>query len=151
MAGMGVELVGAIVGLGAIGYLIDRWLGSMPIGTIIGLILGVLGGGYAFLRKALAFSQDLSDIRKKAPLKPLVDPDTDQISSEITPRNLPPWQRTGSAGRGWFDRTTVDLPEDDEDLSDDQPKFPKDFEDDLSDFPPNPTDLPDDPKDPSSP
>ena len=37
-------LVGAILGLGLIGWLCDRWLGSSPKGLITGVLLGVVVG-----------------------------------------------------------------------------------------------------------
>ena len=40
----GYGLVGAILGLGFIGWLCDRWIGSSPKGVITGILLGVVAG-----------------------------------------------------------------------------------------------------------
>ena len=37
-------LVGAILGLGLIGWLCDRWIGSSPKGVITGVLVGVVAG-----------------------------------------------------------------------------------------------------------
>jgi F0F1-type ATP synthase assembly protein I len=50
---MGLEFAGAALILGAIGYYIDYSIGSYPVGTVIGLVLGVVGGMYRFIREAL--------------------------------------------------------------------------------------------------
>lgn len=40
------SLIGAILVLGGIGYLCDRWFGSEPWGLVGGLMLGVVTGFY---------------------------------------------------------------------------------------------------------
>lgn len=39
-------LIGAIILLGGLGYLVDRWLGSAPWGLLAGLLLGIVVGFY---------------------------------------------------------------------------------------------------------
>lgn len=43
-------LIGAIVGLGGLGYVVDRWLGSGPWGVFIGLLLGFVVGFYELVK-----------------------------------------------------------------------------------------------------
>ena len=45
-AGAGYTLIGAIMLLGAVGYGLDRWLGSSPWLLVGGLLLGVVVGMY---------------------------------------------------------------------------------------------------------
>jgi len=57
-AGLGVELIGAVLGMGLIGWLIDRWQGWSPVATIIGFTVGALGGGYNFFRAAQRLNRE---------------------------------------------------------------------------------------------
>lgn len=57
-AGLGVELIAAILGMGLIGWLIDRWQGWSPVATIIGFALGAIGGGYNFFRAAQRLNRE---------------------------------------------------------------------------------------------
>lgn len=50
---MGLQLVAPILGLGGIGWLLDRHFGTSPWITLGGLILGVVGGMVNFIRAAL--------------------------------------------------------------------------------------------------
>lgn len=61
IAGMGTELVSAILAGGGIGWLLDYWLGTRPTALIVGLILGILVGGVAFIRSALLANKAASD------------------------------------------------------------------------------------------
>jgi hypothetical protein len=54
---MGLEFAGAALVLGAIGYYIDWQAGTFPVGLIVGLVLGVIGGMYRFLREAVLASR----------------------------------------------------------------------------------------------
>ncbi len=54
LAGIGFEFAAAIAGFLLVGYWIDRHFGSFPKGLIIGLVLGMVGGGYNLIRKSLA-------------------------------------------------------------------------------------------------
>ena len=57
MSGMGTELVGAIVTMGVLGWLLDRWLGTEPWLTIGGLGFGLIAGMYRFFRTAIAVTR----------------------------------------------------------------------------------------------
>ncbi len=54
LAGIGFELVGAVVGLTLIGYWWDRHFGSSPWGLLTGAILGLIGGMYNLIRQSLS-------------------------------------------------------------------------------------------------
>jgi len=43
-------LLGAVVGLGAIGYVIDRWQGTFPWCMAAGLFLGMVVGFYELIK-----------------------------------------------------------------------------------------------------
>jgi ATP synthase protein I len=49
-AGASYTLVGAIILLGGIGYAVDKWQGSAPWGSLIGLILGIVVGFYELVK-----------------------------------------------------------------------------------------------------
>ena len=52
-SGVGVQLGAAVlVGLG-LGLLLDRWLHTPPWFLLIGLLLGILSGGYSVVRMVL--------------------------------------------------------------------------------------------------
>jgi len=51
-SGMGAEFAFGIVGMILLGWLIDRWLDSGPVGILVGAGLGIVGGGYNFIRQA---------------------------------------------------------------------------------------------------
>ena len=56
-AGMGIELAGAICGLTLAGYWFDRHYQTGRKATIIGVLIGVFGGMYNFIRQAMAMSR----------------------------------------------------------------------------------------------
>jgi len=56
-AGMGVEFAAALCGLTLVGYWVDRHYGTGNKGTLIGAGIGLLGGGYNFIREAMALSK----------------------------------------------------------------------------------------------
>ena len=43
-------LIGAIIGLGALGFMVDRWLGTSPWFLLAGLVLGVVIGFYELVK-----------------------------------------------------------------------------------------------------
>ena len=53
MTGMGMEFAGAAIGMGALGWWIDREIGTEPWAMAIGGLLGVSGGMYLLIRSAL--------------------------------------------------------------------------------------------------
>lgn len=57
LAGLGFEIVAAMIGLGALGYWIDRRAGSEPTWLVVGILLGLVGGMANFLRVAIGASR----------------------------------------------------------------------------------------------
>ncbi len=66
IAGMGTELAGGIIGMLLVGFLLDWWLGTKPWLTITGAALGLVGGGYNFLRRAFKENRDAAARFKSA-------------------------------------------------------------------------------------
>jgi F0F1-type ATP synthase assembly protein I len=64
-AGMGLELAGAVVGLTLLGYWADLHWGTAPRYVITGAAIGIIGGGYNFIRQALALSQEAERQRRE--------------------------------------------------------------------------------------
>ena len=52
-AQMGFQLVAAMVGLGAVGFFADRLFRTRPWLTLLGLVLGTIGGMVNFIHQAL--------------------------------------------------------------------------------------------------
>ena len=57
LASMGFELVGALLGFGAIGFFLDRHYGTAPRAFIVSIILGLVGGLYNLVKDALRASK----------------------------------------------------------------------------------------------
>lgn len=53
LASMGMEFAAAVVGLTLFGWWLDRSLGTSPRWTIICAVVGVVGGFYNLIRRAL--------------------------------------------------------------------------------------------------
>jgi F0F1-type ATP synthase assembly protein I len=53
LAGLGMELAGAVVGGCLLGYWVDRRFGTPPWGVVIGASIGVIGGLYNLIRQAV--------------------------------------------------------------------------------------------------
>ena len=53
MAHMGLELAGAVLVFGLVGWYVDHKMGSEPWGLGIGLFVGFVGGMYLFIKEAL--------------------------------------------------------------------------------------------------
>jgi len=58
LSGIGVELVGAVVGLTLAGYWWDRHFHTGPWGLLIGIALGIIGGTYNLIRQSLLASKE---------------------------------------------------------------------------------------------
>ncbi len=67
IGGMGLELAGAIVLLGLIGWWIDGRYDTGPWFALTGALIGMLGGGYNFIRRARAMSKAGSSAKKWSP------------------------------------------------------------------------------------
>ena len=52
-SGVGLELAGATAGLALIGYWVDGRFGTRPWGTVIGVVVGLVGGLYNLVRESL--------------------------------------------------------------------------------------------------
>lgn len=52
LAGVGMELAAAVLGLTLLGYWVDRHFGTAPWAEIIGAAVGLIGGMYNLLREA---------------------------------------------------------------------------------------------------
>ena len=50
---MGLLLIAPVLGLGAIGWFLDRRFGTSPWITLTGLVLGIIGGMVNFIHAAL--------------------------------------------------------------------------------------------------
>lgn len=72
IGGMGLELAGAIILLGLIGWAVDRKLGTAPWFALAGAVIGMVGGGYNFIRRARAMTKAGNNPRKthSAPTPP---------------------------------------------------------------------------------
>ena len=53
LAGLGMELAGAILGFVLVGYWIDRSFDTRPWGLLICALCGLIGGLYNFFRSSL--------------------------------------------------------------------------------------------------
>jgi F0F1-type ATP synthase assembly protein I len=52
-SGVGLELAGATAGLALIGYWVDGRFGTRPWGTVVGVVIGLVGGLYNLVRESL--------------------------------------------------------------------------------------------------
>lgn len=53
LSGLWMEMLASMLGLGLLGYGIDRWAGWFPVLTIVGTVLGLIGGLYNAVKKAI--------------------------------------------------------------------------------------------------
>lgn len=53
LSGLWMEMLASMLGLGLLGYGIDRWVGWFPVLTIVGIVLGLVGGLYNAVKKAM--------------------------------------------------------------------------------------------------
>ncbi|MEE8277521.1 MAG: AtpZ/AtpI family protein [Thermoanaerobaculia bacterium] len=58
LAGLGLELAAAVVGLALLGIWIDRRYGSDPWGVVICASIGFVGGLYNFVRAAIRAAEE---------------------------------------------------------------------------------------------
>ncbi|CAE7783481.1 atpB2 [Symbiodinium necroappetens] len=57
MSGMGLEFAGSIIGMGFLGWLIDQWANTGKTWTIVFAVMGIIGGGYNFLKRARTYAK----------------------------------------------------------------------------------------------
>ncbi len=98
-SGLGLELAGSIGGMAALGWVIDRGAGTAPMWLLICLGIGAVGGGYNFIRKALAMNRKASAAYRQ---------------SRIGKGPLPPLKDEKPRGGGMFDRKGADEDDDDD-------------------------------------
>jgi F0F1-type ATP synthase assembly protein I len=66
----GFQLAFAVVLFLGAGLLVDRWLHTKPAFTLLGVLVGLAAGMYAFLRQVKAESPGGADDPEDAPRKP---------------------------------------------------------------------------------
>ncbi|MGH9380364.1 MAG: AtpZ/AtpI family protein [Thermoanaerobaculia bacterium] len=59
-SGLGMELVGAVAALAAVGYWLDRRFDSSPWGVFVGAGIGIVGGMWNLIRVGLQASREES-------------------------------------------------------------------------------------------
>jgi len=64
LSGMGMEFVASIAGMLLLGLGLDYWWGTSPVLTVIGAVVGLIGGGYNLIRQALNAEKKAAAKRK---------------------------------------------------------------------------------------
>jgi F0F1-type ATP synthase assembly protein I len=65
LSGLGIELIGAIVALMAIGWLLDRWLKTSPWFFVGGAVVGIVGGLFKAVREASAAERGAQEDQRR--------------------------------------------------------------------------------------
>ncbi|HMM41391.1 MAG TPA: AtpZ/AtpI family protein [Thermomicrobiales bacterium] len=65
-SGLGFTIVGSLLLCVGGGILLDRWLGTMPIFTLIGVVLGLGAAGYALYELAMLGDPNRGRVRLKS-------------------------------------------------------------------------------------
>jgi ATP synthase protein I len=65
-SGVGLELAGATAGLALVGYWIDGRFGTRPWGTIVGVVIGLVGGLYNLVRESLGAIREAKEDDERA-------------------------------------------------------------------------------------
>lgn len=64
VGGLGLELIGTIAAMMAIGWLLDRWWGSWPWLFVSGAVVGIVGGLIKVVRDAGAVGRRVEQERQ---------------------------------------------------------------------------------------
>lgn len=128
VSGMGIELLGAILLCGGVGWLVDRYVvGGGARWLTVGALLGIAVGGYNFVRQALALNRRASEAyRREYPDGRRPPPHTPPPNTHHPPSpggSTDPFRssRTESGGGNGGERSVGD--------GDDEWRFPPRFED----------------------
>jgi F0F1-type ATP synthase assembly protein I len=79
VAGIGTNFVFAIIGMGLLGWALDYWLKTSPWCLLSGLFVGLIGGGYRFIREGkMAATLSAEQVRQSgATFRKIEDPPDD--------------------------------------------------------------------------
>jgi len=77
-SGVGLELAGATAGLALVGYWIDGRFGTRPWGTLLGVVIGIVGGLYNLVRESLEAAREAKVEDDRA---------SDDAASKESPKN----------------------------------------------------------------
>jgi len=81
LSGLGTELVGAIVFVGGLGWLLDRWLGTSPWLMLSGTLVGLAVGMYNFIWQALIVARRPVNPPKQG-FRPYIEDEPDDDNNE---------------------------------------------------------------------
>lgn len=98
LSGLGMEFAAGIIGMAGLGWAIDRWVlkSGGHTALLICAGIGIVGGGYNFIRRALALNKEAARAYKAA-----------------HPHG--PSRRTAGVQESMFDRTEGEILEEDDD------------------------------------
>ncbi|MEC9372720.1 MAG: AtpZ/AtpI family protein [Planctomycetota bacterium] len=65
ISGLGLEFVGIVAGFIFLGWLLDRWLGTLPWITLVSAVFGLVGGSYKFAREAMQASRRANEAYRR--------------------------------------------------------------------------------------
>lgn len=72
---IGTEFALGVLACTLMGWLVDRGLGSGRTATLIGALLGLIGGFYNFVKQAMALQKRIQDESSRPPATPPEDED----------------------------------------------------------------------------
>jgi F0F1-type ATP synthase assembly protein I len=63
MAGLGMQTSSEVIAGAAVGWAIDRWTGSAPVGLLVGGVAGIAVGLTTLIRGAMRANRELDEAR----------------------------------------------------------------------------------------